>query len=463
MTLTAANSVADASLEVHDETRGGVRFVTFGCKANQYDTQVLREALTRRGWQEKGPRESAGLVVVNTCTVTAEAGRKARQLVRRLHRENPDVRIAMTGCLAESEPAILRALPGVEWVLGNGEAKRPANFLRHLGLESDPEEMGVPAGITAFAGHTRAFLKIQDGCDMACAFCIIPKVRGASQSRPVDELVAEVRGLVGSGHREIVLCGIHIGHWGRDLGSNLGVLLEALAAIEVPGHDGLPQEWRLRLSSIEATEVTGSVLDAMVRHPRRIAPHLHMPMQSGDDGTLKRMNRWYSAEEYVDCCREIRSRLDRPAFTADILVGFPGEDDAAFEMTLKTARQAGFCRIHVFPFSPRPGTAAENPALLGGAVAPEVVRERRARLGEVAQELGNDFRRCLVGARETIVLEGGAGLSGRYQRVRIPLESFQGPIPPVVEVELELDTPGQDSDGDPLVRLLGRPLLEQTQ
>ena len=149
-----------------------VRFVTYGCKANQYDTQLLRETLARRGWAEQD--SDAELVVVNTCTVTHEAGRKARQLIRRLGRENPDVRIAVTGCLAESEPEILRELPSVEWVLGNGEAKRPANFLRHLGEEVDPEELGIPSGITEFAGHTRAFMKIQDGCDMACAFCIIP-------------------------------------------------------------------------------------------------------------------------------------------------------------------------------------------------------------------------------------------------------------------------------------------------
>jgi len=441
----------------HDETRGGVRFVTFGCKANQYDTQVLREALVRRGWREEGARGPAELVVVNTCTVTAEAGRKARQLARRLHRENPAVRIAMTGCLAESEPEILRELPGVEWVFGNGEAKRPVHFLRQLGHELDPEELGIPAGITAFAGHTRAFLKIQDGCDMACAFCIIPTVRGASRSRPVAELEAEVRALVEAGHREVVLCGIHIGHWGRDLGSDLGALLEALASPAVEDADGRPVDWRLRLSSIEATEVTGSVLDAMARHPRRIAPHLHMPMQSGDDGTLARMNRWYSAAEYLDCCHAIRARLDRPAFTADILVGFPGEDEAAFERTLTTAREAGFCRIHVFPFSPRPGTAAADPARLGRPVDPAAVRDRRARLGELAHALGEEFRQDLAGARETVVLEGSAGLSGRYQRVQVPLERLPGPPPAVLDVTLELECT-TDAEGLPATRLRGLPV-----
>jgi len=431
-----------------------VRFYTFGCKANQYDTQTLRAALLRRGLEES--RSEADLVVINTCTVTAEAGRKARQLVRRLARETPGCRIALTGCLAESEPEILRTLPNVEWVLGNGEAKRPVNFLRELGFDVDPEELGIPAGITEFVGHTRAFLKIQDGCDMSCAFCIIPRVRGASRSRPAAELRAEVRRLLESGHREIVLCGIHIGHWGRDLGLELGALLEELARVRVEEPSGRELDWRLRLSSIEATEVSGPVLEAMARHPRRIAAHLHMPMQSGDDDTLRRMNRWYDTAEYLANCARIRETLDRPAFTADLLVGFPGEDDRAFENTLASVREAGFARVHVFPFSPRPGTAAEDPSSLGGAVDPMKVRERRAALSELASEIGREYRRSLAGLRETVVLEGTVGLCGRYQRVRIPAETYAtADVPPdgTWDCVLEpLETPGTGE-----IELLGRP------
>lgn len=435
--------------------RGSVRFVTFGCKANQYDTQLLRETLVRRGWREE--ERGADLVVVNTCTVTAEAGRKARQLVRRLHREDPALKICVTGCLAESEPELLRELPGVSWVLGNGEAKRPVNFLRQLGLELDPEELGVPAGITEFAGHTRAFLKIQDGCDRACAFCIIPSVRGPSRSRPADELEREVSDLVAAGHREVVLCGIHIGHWGLDLGLDLAHLLERLATVRVADERGAPIDFRLRLSSIEATEVDGGVLEALARHPARLAPHLHMPLQSGDDGVLRAMNRWYGVDEYLSACERIRAALERPAFTADVLVGFPGEDEAAFENTLAAVRAAGFCRVHVFPFSPRPGTAAAGRP----GVAPEAARERRARLSELAHELGQAYRTSLVGARDVVVLEGAVGLSGRYQRVRVALDTFDGPPPDLVEVELALETaadgpPG--SDDEDAVRLVGHPV-----
>ncbi|MHC4375064.1 MAG: tRNA (N(6)-L-threonylcarbamoyladenosine(37)-C(2))-methylthiotransferase MtaB [Planctomycetota bacterium] len=462
MTVSSRTAPSDAATRPTEPTQWDskrVRFVTYGCKANQYDTQVLREALARRGWSEaQAGAQSANaggecdLAVVNTCTVTAEAGRKARQLIRRLKREQPDVRIAVTGCLAESEPEMLREIDGVEWVLGNGEAKRPVNFLRQLGEELSPEELGIPAGITEFAGHTRAFLKIQDGCDMACAYCIIPHVRGRSRSRDKRELAAEVGRLLEAGHREVVLCGIHIGHWGLDCGEELADLLETLAGVEHV-EEGVRQDWRLRLSSIEATEVDGRVLDVMARNPERIAPHLHMPMQSGDDGVLQAMNRWYTVAEYLACCERIRERLDRPAFTADILVGFPGETDEAFANTLGNVRSAGFTKLHVFPFSARPGTAAEH---LGQVPRPEAVRERRAQLSEVGHELSQAFLESLDGAVDTVVLEGAVGLSGRYQRVKVDLDEWTaepgvGVPPPVVRVRLER-RPGADGES----ALIGR-------
>lgn len=281
---------------------------------------------------------------------------------------------------------------------------------------------------------------------MACAYCIIPNVRGRSRSRDKRELALEVQRLLEAGHREVVLCGIHIGHWGLDRGEELADLLATLAAVE---HvvEGAPQDWRLRLSSIEATEVDGRVLDVMAQNPERIAPHLHMPMQSGDDGVLQAMNRWYTVAEYLTCCERIRERLDRPAFTADILVGFPGESDAAFANTLNNVRAAGFTKLHVFPFSARPGTAAEH---LGEVPRPEVVRERRARLSEVGHELSEAFLAGLDGARDTVVLEGSVGLSGRYQRVKVDLDEWTsapgvGVPPPVVRVQLEqrVDAAGQ--------------------
>ncbi|MAE27824.1 MAG: MiaB/RimO family radical SAM methylthiotransferase [Planctomycetota bacterium] len=401
---------------------GRVRFLTFGCKANQYDTQVLREALGRRGWTEG--QGDAELVVVNTCAVTAEATRRARQQLRRLHRENPRARLCVTGCLAESEADALADLPGVEWVLGNGEAKLPVNFLREIGEEVTPEELGIPPGICEFTGHTRAFLKVQDGCDMTCAFCIIPRVRGKSRSRPLEELAAETRRLLAAGHVEIVLCGIHIGHWGREWGLHLSDLVRVLADIAAPAQ----APWRLRLSSIEATEVGAELPAIMADRPERVAPHLHMPLQAGDDRTLKAMGRWYGVDEYLAACERIRAQLDRPAFTTDILIGFPGEDDESFSNTLNTVSNAGFASLHIFPFSARPGTRAAELGEPPSAATGRDLRARRAALADLGMLSANAYRRSLVGLEEQVVLEGSSGLCGRYQRLRL-----EGNFPGVTE------------------------------
>jgi threonylcarbamoyladenosine tRNA methylthiotransferase MtaB len=426
---------------------GTVRFVTFGCKANQYDTQVLREALVRRGWNEAPG--GADLVVMNTCTVTAEAGRKARQLARRLHRESPATKICMVGCLAESEPEVLRELPGVEWVLTGGEAKRPLNFLRELGEELSPEELGIPYGITEFHGHTRAFLKIQDGCDMACSYCIIPSVRGRSRSRSAEELSNEVTRLVLSGHVEIVLCGIHIGHWGRDFGQTLADLMRTLVALEVRNEEGERLDFRFRLSSIEATEVNDELVGLLRERTDRIATHLHMPLQSGSDEVLLSMNRWYTGNEYLERCLQIHEALDEPAFTTDVIVGFPGEEERHFQDSLRILQSGKFSKVHVFPYSARPGTAA---ASAKQQVKSQEMRDRRMRLGELSSELGDAFRERIAGRLETVVPEGTSGLGGRYQRVRFELADWPGLLPKLVEVRLQ---PEEHEEG---TRLIGRPV-----
>ena len=287
---------------------------------------------------------------------------------------------------------------------------------------------------------------------MACAFCIIPSVRGKSRSRTAAELCAEVADLVRHGHREIVLCGIHIGHWGRERGETLADLVRALSDLDVRDEGGCSIDFRVRLSSIEATEVTDPLVELMAARPERIAPHLHMPMQAGDDDVLRAMNRWYTVREYLDACDRIRTRLDRPAFTADVLVGFPGETAAAFQNTLETVRRAGFARVHAFPFSHRPGTAAAHLA----PVPPEEMRARRAELSETAADIGRAFRRSLVGATEHIVLEGSAGLSGRYQRVRVPLDDDADRRGAIVPVRLEGHE--KEQDGETTFELVGRPL-----
>jgi len=433
-----------------------VRFLTFGCKANQYDTQLLREALSGCGLVEVDG-DTADLVVVNTCTVTAEAGRKARQAIRRVGREGPGARIVVTGCLAETEAEALGDLPGVDWVQGPEAARRPGGLLEALGLVPAAEGAQVAGGIATFAGHSRAFVKIQDGCDQSCSFCIVPHARGPSRSRRPEELEVEVARLVEAGHVEVVLCGIHIGGWGREWGLDLEHLLERLAALDPRREgDGAPLPYRLRLSSIEATEVTDGVVRLMAERPERLAPHLHLPLQSGDDGILAAMNRCHGAREVLDACERIRARLDRPAFTTDVLVGFPGEGRSQFENTLAVVEEAGFARVHAFPFSPRPGTAAAD---LTGRVDPAEVRSRRRELSELAEELETRYRRGLEGARERVVRAGSgasAGLSGRYQRVELPpgtLADRSGMVAVLLRAV----------EGDGEVRLVGDPCEGESQ
>ena len=249
-------------------------------------------------------------------------------------------------------------------------------------------------GITRFGGRARALVKIQDGCDSGCAYCIVPHVRGAPQSRPLDEVVCEARSLAAQGFREMVLTGIHLGLYGRDLsaGVGLGDAVERVAA--------LPGVERLRLSSIEAPEVTGRLLDAM-QHPA-VCPHLHMPLQSGSDGVLARMGRRYTAREFLGCVALAWKRLDRPAITTDVMVGFPAESAEEFEETLRVCREVRFSRMHVFPFSPRPGMRA---AAMPGRVPAKVVKGRCVRLEELASAMAAEWAASFVGERERVLFE----------------------------------------------------------
>ncbi|MBN2216088.1 MAG: MiaB/RimO family radical SAM methylthiotransferase, partial [Pirellulales bacterium] len=325
-----------------------LKTLTLGCKVNQYETEFVRQALARINYREPAPGESADLCVVNTCTVTAEADRKSRKLIRQMARENPGTRIVVMGCYATRRPEEAASLPAVVEVLT--DKRRLPEWLSGLGLRE------IPSGITSFGSRRRACVKIQDGCRMECAYCIIPHTRPVLVSRPMDHVVAEIRGLVDAGHREIVLTGIHLGHYGVDLSAtgdgdtNLHRLLQRLVAIE--------GSFRVRISSIEASEVTDELLDLMAGRPDRVCPHLHISMQSGSDAVLRRMRRRQTADEFLDRCRTIQRRLDRPGLTTDVIVGFPGETEADFEATCHVARKVGFSKIHAFPFSPRPGTAA---------------------------------------------------------------------------------------------------------
>ncbi|MBI3407423.1 MAG: tRNA (N(6)-L-threonylcarbamoyladenosine(37)-C(2))-methylthiotransferase MtaB [Planctomycetes bacterium] len=370
------------------------RLVTLGCKVNQYESQYVKETLEANGYREAGEGEPADLCVVNTCTVTMEGDAKSRQTVRRLHKENPGGRILVMGCYATRAPEIVSRLPGVTRVIA--DKTKLAEELRPFGVEH------LPRGIRRFDGHQRAFVKVQDGCLLNCSFCIIPKVRPTLSSREPDEIVAEVAGLVASGVEEVVLTGVHLGHYGIDLSKGkskndwrrLWHLLEQL--------DALPGNFRIRLSSLEAAEARDDLI-RVLSESRRIVPHLHLCLQSGSDRILERMKRRYRSAGFLERCRRIKDVLSRPAFTTDVIVGFPGETDEDFAATCRVAREVGFCKMHVFSYSPREGTAAAD---FWERVPPVLVAERRERLHELERELARAYADSLLGTELDVMVEG---------------------------------------------------------
>lgn len=370
------------------------RLVTLGCKVNQYETQYVKETLEANGYIEATQGQPADLCIVNTCTVTAEGDAKSRQAVRRLHQAQPHADIVVMGCYATRDPDAVSRLPGVVKVVT--DKTRVVEELASFGV------VQAISGITRFDDHQRAFVKVQDGCLLNCSYCIIPRVRPLLRSRTPEEIVAEVERLVENGYREIVLTGIHLGHYGIDLSRGkpksewcrLWHLLERLA--ELPG------DFRIRLSSLEAAEARDDLIRVLAEQPR-ICPHLHLCLQSGSDRILARMKRRYRSAGFLERCRRISEALDRPAFTSDVIIGFPGESSADFAATCRVVREVGFARLHVFSYSPRAGTEAAD---WGESVPPGVIAERRARLLEIERELAKAYGRSLLGRRLDMLVEG---------------------------------------------------------
>jgi threonylcarbamoyladenosine tRNA methylthiotransferase MtaB len=368
--------------------------VTLGCKVNQYETQYVKETLEANGYIEPAEGQVVDLCIVNTCTVTAEGDAKSRQAVRRLHLANPQADIVVMGCYATRDPETVGRLPGVVKVIT--DKTRIVEELEPFGV------VHQISGITRFDEHQRAFVKVQDGCLLHCSYCIIPHVRPSLRSRLPEVIIEEVRRLVENGYREIVLTGIHLGHYGIDLSRGrpkaewcrLWHLLEKLTA--------LPGDFRIRLSSLEAAEARDDLIRVMAEQPR-ICPHLHLCLQSGSDRILARMKRRYRSGGFLERCRRIRAALDRPAFSTDIIIGFPGETDADFEATCRVVREVGFARLHLFSYSPRQGTEA---AAWRDSVPPGVIAERRTRLLEIERELADVYCRNLVGRYLDVLVEG---------------------------------------------------------
>jgi len=416
-----------------------VAFATLGCRLNQAESDQMAESLTQRGFV-CAPTESADMVVVNTCTVTREATKASRSAIRRAVRANPAAKVVVIGCYAVSDPAEVRGIAGVDAVLTNDDKE---SFLEALSERPQTRrllQLGFgPSTPQMQPTRVRANLKVQTGCDEWCSFCIIPMTRGPLRSMDEEAIVSEARARARAGARELVLTGVHLGKYSFDLGSDerrLVSLLERLLAI--------PGVLRIRLSSILSRHLTPELVQLLVDEPR-ICRYLHVPLQSGDDEVLAAMNRPYRINEYVDSVRRAQGALPDLALATDLIVGFPTETDAAFNNTMEVVRKLSFSKLHVFRYSPRPGTAA---AALADAVPPETKKARSKMLIDLgnrirAQWLADHLERPLqVLVEDERTVEGVHVCSGQtddYVRVWFEGEGLLGSIHDVVGERVRAD------------------------
>jgi len=411
--------------------------ITFGCKLNQYDSAVMEEQLLACSLVKGDSYRDTDIVVINTCTVTARADSEARRWIRRVKRDRPNCRLLVTGCYAQRDPALFSKIPSVDAIFSNKEKFELSSILRELNgarkpivLWSDPQrEKTTPFyPLRGFCGYTRAFVKIQEGCDAGCTYCIVPLVRGRPRSLPSYTILKQIELLVAQGYKELVLTGVHIGRW-REEGKDLVHLLQMIEEIK-----GLP---RLRLSSLEPNEVSPELIE-LVASSRQIAPHFHIPLQSGSDRILKLMGRPYTASYYSHLLQDIREHIPQASIGADVIAGFPGEEEWDFQQTYDLITSSPLTYLHVFPFSPRPGTAAAD----GEGKCPDTVVHRRTQLlRELSRRKNYQFRTlfrgeilpCLIlGQREKGKLL--SALSDNYLKVEV--EGKKGFINQIVTVQV---------------------------
>ena len=391
-------------------------FITFGCRLNTYETEVMRGHAAKIGLKDA--------IVFNTCAVTAEATRQARQAIRKAHKEKPDAKIIVTGCAAQTTPEMFAAMPEVSMVLGNEEKLQSQNWLPGANDRVRVNEIMSPRKnhlhmIDGLTERTRAFVQVQNGCDHRCTFCIIPFGRGNSRSVEIPEAVEQVRRLVANGYAEVVLSGVDITSWGADLAGapKLGALVSRILS-------QVPDLKRLRLSSIDSIETDPELMDVMAGE-QRLMPHVHLSLQSGDNMILKRMKRRHAREDSIAFCRELRSRRPDMVFGADIIAGFPTETDEMFENSLRIIDECELTYLHVFPFSPRP----ETPAARMPQVDKAVIKERAQRLRAKGEAGLAAFLRSSVGATQRVLIETeNAGRNEQFAQVRFTQSLSPGAI-----------------------------------
>ncbi|MCK5913601.1 MAG: tRNA (N(6)-L-threonylcarbamoyladenosine(37)-C(2))-methylthiotransferase MtaB, partial [Desulfuromusa sp.] len=402
-----------------------VSIVTLGCKTNQFESAAMSEQLHHAGYQQVSFDAGADLVIVNTCTVTAATDAQSRKLIRRARRLNPLARVVVTGCYAQVDPQSLNQLPGVSLVIGNQEKGQLLKYLQEDEYQGQIQVSDIrdsrtiePLSLTGFEHRSRAFVQIQNGCDAFCSYCIIPYARGRSRSVQVADVVNQIEKLSANGYPEIVLTGIHIGNYGKDLHPQID-LLTLLKRIEQSNFSG-----RLRLGSIEPTELPEKLYQYILDSDW-ICPHFHIPLQAGDNEILQRMNRHYKTEFFHALINKIHQINPNAAIGLDVISGFPGETDAQFELTCQLLESLPFSHLHVFPFSKRTGTPA---ATMADQVSGATIKERAAKLRLIGEKKSHDFLQRFIGSELELVIEGGEvdglrkGLSRNYLPVWVPEE-----------------------------------------
>lgn len=404
-----------------EERTKTVAFYTLGCKMNTYDTQWYGEQFAQQGYCEVPFGEPADVTVVNTCTVTGQGDAQSRQALRKAHRVSPEGTVVAVGCYAQTDPDALAEMPEVDLVVGNAEKTQLMDLLNDTcsmgrtfvtrSRAKDFEDMDI----YNFGSRARAFVKMQEGCNEFCSFCIIPFARGRSRSRTVDSTVTQVKKLVDAGYGEVVLTGVHLGDYGVDLEhTNLLDVLEAIEQIA-----GLQ---RFRVSSIEATFVSDAMIDFFASS-KKFCRHLHVPLQSGDDGILKAMRRPYTRTQYIDLIEKLASQIPNIGIGGDVMVGFPGESDAAFQNTYDLIAHHPMTYLHVFPYSPRGKTPA---ARMPDQVDAQVKKQRGSALRALGEEKVSAFQKRFLGQTLPVLFEGRRGngllngLTDNYIRVMAP-------------------------------------------
>ena len=399
-----------------------VAFHTLGCKVNQYETEAMKEQFSAAGYFIVGEEDFADVYVINTCTVTSLADRKSRQYIRRMNRVNPHAVVAVTGCYAQVNPKQVSAIEGVHIVAGTNEKQNLLTYIEEYMNEGLPcchvrsydqlNEYQSVGMITSMESRTRAYIKIQEGCDRFCSYCIIPYARGKVRSRPMEEIIAEARGLVDGGFRELILTGINTALYGVDLPQ--GGIAPLIARL-----NDLPGEFRIRLSSLEPTVINVKYVKELLPY-EKLCRHLHLSVQSGSNHVLHGMNRRYTREDYLEIVRTLQKFDPLYGITTDMIVGFPGESEEDFADSLRMVDQAGFCKVHVFKYSPRQGTRA---AQMPEQIDSEVKNARSRRLMEKAEERSECFfEKCKGSVRVTLFeeeVEGGmiTGYTDNYVKV----------------------------------------------